>query len=248
MFLRWNDICDSVAGALPAMGVARDARRDRSPRRSCRRCRGGWIAARCRPGDRRARSVHDRGERRLDAGGDVRVALAARPAVAAAPRVRGRRAGRPRRRPRSQPERPQGEPPRSGARRGPSHGRHGRGPARRRAGGTRTSSTTSPATVCSMSCISVSATTDTPRRGPRAIPVIDVTAMRCRDHAALPGTGSHDPDGPRGQPGPVGDVPRRGAGKSEMVKRLVARDMSIPATHVRADATLLVDESAASAL
>ncbi len=39
-----------------------------------------------------------------------------------------------------------------------------------------------------------------------------------------------------------------GEGKTEMVKRLVARDMSIPASHVRADASLLVDESAASTL
>jgi len=39
-----------------------------------------------------------------------------------------------------------------------------------------------------------------------------------------------------------------GEGKTEMVKRLVARDMSIPASHVRADASLLVDESAASSL
>ncbi len=39
-----------------------------------------------------------------------------------------------------------------------------------------------------------------------------------------------------------------GEGKAEMVKRLVARDMSIPASHVRADASLLVDESAASPL
>ncbi len=39
-----------------------------------------------------------------------------------------------------------------------------------------------------------------------------------------------------------------GAGKSEMVKRLVARDPGIPSSHVRADATLLVDHEAASAL
>ena len=39
-----------------------------------------------------------------------------------------------------------------------------------------------------------------------------------------------------------------GEGKTEMVKRLVARDMSIPAVAVRADAPLLVDESAAAAL
>jgi 6-phosphogluconolactonase len=39
-----------------------------------------------------------------------------------------------------------------------------------------------------------------------------------------------------------------GAGKSEMVKRLVARDTTIPSSHVRADASLLVDESAASSL
>ena len=36
-----------------------------------------------------------------------------------------------------------------------------------------------------------------------------------------------------------------GDGKREMVKRLVARDPSIPATHVRDDATLLIDELAA---
>ena len=39
-----------------------------------------------------------------------------------------------------------------------------------------------------------------------------------------------------------------GEGKSEPVKRLVARDKSIPASHVRDDATLLLDEAAASAL
>ena len=168
----------------------------------------GWIAARAEPAIAE-RSVHDRGERRLDAGSDVRGARAARSAVAAGPRVRGRRARRSRRRPRSQPERPQGEPPRLGARRCPPHGRHGGGPARERAGGTRTSCPTSPATVCSMSCTSVWATTDTrvvapwrsghqrARRGRRA-------------HPALSGTGSDDPYRPRGQPVPVGDVPRRG--------------------------------------
>ena len=36
-----------------------------------------------------------------------------------------------------------------------------------------------------------------------------------------------------------------GDGKREMVKRLVARDPTIPATHVRDDATLLIDELAA---
>jgi 6-phosphogluconolactonase len=38
-----------------------------------------------------------------------------------------------------------------------------------------------------------------------------------------------------------------GPGKVEMVQKLVARDASIPASHVRQDATVLVDESAAPA-
>ncbi len=39
-----------------------------------------------------------------------------------------------------------------------------------------------------------------------------------------------------------------GPGKSEMVERLIARDEGIPASRVRPDATLLIDEPAASAL
>ena len=39
-----------------------------------------------------------------------------------------------------------------------------------------------------------------------------------------------------------------GPGKSEMVKRLVARDAGIPTSRVRPDATLLIDEPAASDL
>jgi len=39
-----------------------------------------------------------------------------------------------------------------------------------------------------------------------------------------------------------------GAGKAEMVQKLVARDPGIPASRVRPDATLLVDERAASGL
>ena len=39
-----------------------------------------------------------------------------------------------------------------------------------------------------------------------------------------------------------------GADKAEMVQKLVARDPSIPASRVRPDATLLVDERAAARL
>ncbi|HMK12918.1 MAG TPA: 6-phosphogluconolactonase, partial [Acidimicrobiales bacterium] len=38
-----------------------------------------------------------------------------------------------------------------------------------------------------------------------------------------------------------------GDGKREMVRRLVTGDRSIPASHVRPDATVLVDDAAASA-
>ena len=98
-------------------------------------------------------------------------------------------------------------------------------------GGTRTSSTRSRATVCSTSCISVSATTDTPRRGRRAIPVIDVTDVdvaitqpyrgRVRMTLTVPAVN---------RARSVMFLAAGGPGKSEMVKRLVARDRSIPAT------------------
>ena len=45
---------------------------------------------------------------------------------------------------------------------------------------------------------------------PPGDPVINVRDADVRAHPALSRTGPDDPDRPRGQPGPVGDVPRRG--------------------------------------
>ena len=83
---------------------------------------------------------------------------------------------------------------------------------------------------------------------PPGDPVIDVRDADVAAHPALSRTGPDDPDRPRGQPARSVMFLAAGEGKTEMVKRLVARDMSIPASHVRADASLLVDESAASSL